>query len=305
METDLLHNYTVAGLRVRSEIELPELIPDEAATSEPDVEIREAPVPQNLPQATQSTFEAEISGSDVLIKIPKVARYRVSDGCQIRIDAAPGVQARDLRLFLLGSALGAIYFQRGFFPLHASVVVMNGKAVAFTGDSGAGKSTIAAWMNAQGYPLLCDDVCVVRFDGDHAPMVYPGFPRLKLWSDALSAFDIDPGELQRDYFRADKYHLSVPDRFWIDPVPLQHINILQFSDDAPAPRIEDIQPAQAVPLLRNNTYRYQYISGLGLTRSHFLDCVRLARSTAIHYLTRPREHSGLAECQQLVEKQMR
>jgi len=304
VKSESIHSYLVAGLRVRSEIVLPELIPDQPAGGKPDVEIRVAPVPQSLPQATQSTFEAEIAGSDVLIKIPKVARYQVKGGREILIEAAPGVEARDLRLFLLGSALGAIYFQRGYFPLHASVMVMNGNAVAFTGDSGAGKSTIAAWMNTQGYPLLCDDVCVIRFDDDHAPLVYPGFPRLKLWSDALSTFDIDPDKLQRDYFRADKYHLSVPDRFWIDPVPLRHINILQFSDEVPAPCIEDIQPAQAVHLLRNNTYRYQYISGLGLTRSHFHDCVRLARSTAIHYLTRPRQHSNLAECQRLVEQQM-
>jgi hypothetical protein len=56
--------------------------------------------------------------------------------------------------------------------------------------------------------------------------------------------------------------------------------------------------------LRDNTYRYEYISGLGLTRGHFEDCVRLARNMGVHYLTRPRDHATLAACQQLIEEQM-
>jgi len=298
------YNYTVAGLTVRSDIELPELVTGRPEYAEPDVEVCLAAVAESLPQATHSSFEAEISQHEVLLKIPDVARYHVKDGRQILVEPAPGVQDKDLRLFLLGSALGALYFQRGYFPLHASVVVINGSAVAFSGDSGVGKSTMAAWMNAQGYPLLCDDVCVIRFGVNDIPMAYSAFPRLKLWDDALHAFAIDSSELQRDYFRADKYHLPAAGNFCIDPVPLGHINILQFSDDPSAPRMDNIKPAHAVHLLRDNTYRYQYISGLGLTRSHFLDCVRLAKSTHVHYLTRPRNHAALAETQRLIEQHM-
>jgi hypothetical protein len=298
-----MHCYIVAGLTVRSEVPLPELVSHETITHDADVEIRFAPCPTHLPQPARSEKGVEIAENEVLLKIEKVGRYHIKRGREIYIEAEKNAQAEDLRLFLLGSALGAIYFQRGLFPLHASVVVLNGAAVAFTGDSGAGKSTMAAWMNLQGYPLLCDDVCVVRFDDD-TPIAYPAFPRLKLWKDALSSFDINTDGLQRDYSRADKFHMSPSNRFWNEPVPLRHVNVLQFSDAGTDPCIEDLKPASAVHLLRNNTYRFQYISGLGLTRSHFLDCVRLARSIGVHYLNRPRRHSALAECQQLIEQQM-
>jgi hypothetical protein len=299
-----MHSYFLAGLSIRSEIMLPELVPLSPSDAEPDVEICLGLAPASLPGAKAPFPEAQIADNEVLLNIPKVGRYLVRAGRQVLIDPATHVEPKDLRQFLLGSALGAIYFQRGFFPLHASVVVIQGNAVAFSGDSGAGKSTMAAWMHARGYPLLCDDVCVIRFDEQSGPLAYPGFPRLKLWQDALDAFEVDAGELQRDYFRADKYQVAVSDRFWIDPVPLRHINLLQYSDPGSKPRIEDIKPAHAVHLLRNNTYRYEYISSLGLTESHFLDCVRLARSTAVHYLTRPQDHAAFAECQRLVEEQM-
>jgi len=300
-----LHSYILAGLTIRSECLLPELLPFAVAGSSPDVEVRYGTVPDSLPGAIASTPEAQITQHAVLLEIPGVGRFYVHAGKEVRVQPDPDVKAEDLRLFLLGSAFGAIYFQRGFFPLHASVVVINGGAIAFSGDPGAGKSTIAAWLNNQGYPLLCDDVCVIRFDLDEQPLAYPSFPRLKLWSDALSAFDIDHSGLQRDYSRADKYHVSATGEFRLEPAPLRHINLLRFSDDLAPPFIEDIKPAHAVPLLRDNTYRFQYISGLGLTRSHFLDCVKLARNTQTHFLVRPRKLAAMADCQRLVEEQAR
>ena len=304
MSANSIHCYIVAGLTVRSELPLPELLRQQSTNCQTDVEIRFAPCPTSLPQPARSEMEAEIAENEVLLNIDKIGRFHIRQGREILIEAAADVQPKDLRLYLLGSALGAIYFQRGLFPLHASVVVIKGSAVAFTGDSGAGKSTMAAWMNSQGYPLLCDDVCVVRFDDQGTPVAYPGFPRLKLWKDALNAFEIDSSDLQRDYSRADKFHMSPSNRFWTDPVPLTHINVLQFSETDSTPCIEDVSPASAVHLLRNNTYRFQYISGLGLTRSHFLDCVKLARNTRLHYLNRPRNHADLAACQKLIEEQM-
>ena len=117
MKVDLTYNYIVAGLTVRSEIALPELVPYSQESDEPDIEISYAHVPENLPQATQASSQAEIADNEVLLKVPDIARYYVRAGRQILVEAAPDVLAKDLRLFLLGSALGAIYFQRGFFPL--------------------------------------------------------------------------------------------------------------------------------------------------------------------------------------------
>ena len=104
------------------------------------------------------------------------------------------------------------------------LAVSEGDILALVGPSGAGKSTMAAWMSQQGYPILCDDTCVVRFDDRDGPVAFPGFPRLKLWKDTLNALDINSGELQKDYYRPEKYHLSSPERFWMDPVKLKHIN---------------------------------------------------------------------------------
>jgi hypothetical protein len=246
-------------------------------------------------------YEAQVTPEAVLLDIPDVGRILASGGTRISVDPAPDSRPEDLRLFILGSAFGAIYLQRGLFPLHASVVVVHGEAIAFAGDPGTGKSTLAAWMNSQGHPVLTDDVCVIRFSEKSGPIAYPSFPRIKLWKDALSALGLPRQGLQKDFSRADKYHLPPVGDFEPDGVPLRQINFLAFSSDETKPALEHVQPARAVPLLRDNTYRYQFVSPMGLTEWHFRMCTRLAGRVAMNLLNRPRKFSALAECQRLIE----
>jgi hypothetical protein len=131
------------------------------------------------------------------------------------------------------------------------------------------------------------------------------WPRIKLWQDTLTQFRIDAAGLHPDQIRVDKYHLHVPERFWIDPVPLGPVCFLRFSNDDSDPEIECIPPARGVPLIRDNTYRYQYVSGLGLTASHFEDCIRLARASRLYHFSRPRRLSALGACQALLADMLR
>jgi hypothetical protein len=45
--------------------------------------------------------------------IERAACHLISDGCEILIEPFSGLDAKDLRLFLLGSAEGALLHQRG------------------------------------------------------------------------------------------------------------------------------------------------------------------------------------------------
>lgn len=61
------------------------------------------------------------------------------------------------------TALECFLILRGFVSLHAACVMADGVAVAFTGDSGVGKSTRArAWLKAFDAPLISGDRPLVR-----------------------------------------------------------------------------------------------------------------------------------------------
>jgi hypothetical protein len=85
---------------------------------------------------------------------------------------------------MLGQALSFALVRQGFDPLHATVVSVDGGAVAFLGDSGYGKSTLAAAFVSAGDRLVTDDLLVVT-DAAAGLIAHPGPPRLKLYPQAL------------------------------------------------------------------------------------------------------------------------
>lgn len=267
------HDYRVFGLTVRSELELPELSGGERSDA-PDVCI-------NLGKAGGAVDAApgiHADGDALVLIVTDIARFRIAGGSSIVVEPVPGVPERNVRLFLLGSAFGALLHQRGLLPLHANAVEINGKAVAFMGHSGAGKSTLAAWFHDHGFRVLADDVCVVSLDDEGRAMARTGLPRLRLWAEALDA----SGRASADYSRSyignapqDKFDVPVEPYAWTrDELELGPLYVLEAGPDV---SIEPVRGVDAVQLLFANTYRGKYVALTGTARLHYDACVRLAR----------------------------
>jgi hypothetical protein len=257
-------DYRLFGLAVRSELELPEL-PPQPFEGEPDVAIRRGKGDR---------------GS--LITIDGIAEFGVSDGAQIWVWASPDASPRNVRLYLLGSAVGLLLHQRGLLPLHANAVEIDGKAIAFIGPSGSGKSTLAAWFHDNGYRVLADDVCVIRFGADDTPSVCPGLPRLRLWKEALEASGRDARQFARSYAGDDEWdkfdvpleHAGAPQ----GSTPLAAIYLLAEGDGGEGEQLSGVEAAEA---LFANTYRGRFVAEAGNPKMHWEACVRLVRSTPI------------------------
>ena len=63
--------------------------------------------------------------------------------------------------YLLGAVLSFALLKQGIDPIHATVVVVDGMGIALLGNTGYGKSTLAAAFLASGHRLLTDDLLVV------------------------------------------------------------------------------------------------------------------------------------------------
>ena len=273
-------NYTLFGLHIRSELRLPELLAADL-TSEPQVHVRFGPVPE----AAEAGLRTIDCGAQ--LNIEAIARYAITDGSQIIIDRKPDVPDANVRLYLLGSAMGILLHQRGLLPLHANAVEIDGKAYAFTGVSGAGKSTLAAWFHDHGYRIIADDICAISFDHDQQPFVTPGLPRLRLWREALERSGRDAEQFERSYAGDDswdKYDVPLA-RGSAVPMPIALAGVyLMVRGDAFA--IERLQGIEATEAIFANTYRGTYVPAAGNVRKHWESCVRLASHTPIFRLTR-------------------
>ena len=269
--------YRLFGLDLRSEIDLGGLAPAvEAAT--PDVEIAFGPIaPSEDPPGYSATAEG------TLLSVPKVGRYLIREGRQIVVEPATEASERNLRLFLLGSAIGALLHQRGLLPLHANAIDLGGRAVAFSGHYGAGKSTIAAWFHDRGYPILADDVCVIGFDAAGRAIAYPGIPRLRLWREALEATGRDADAYDRSFDDQEKYDVPTQSGANPEPLPLAAIYLLRKADDESGGEaaIDRLTGVDSVETLISNTYRGGYLRTIGRTGEHLAACLSIARTVPI------------------------
>ncbi|MFN6935284.1 MAG: hypothetical protein ACK4NZ_09040, partial [Tsuneonella sp.] len=263
-------------------IELPELRPSLPDTR-PEVTVswgQVAPV-----AATDDPYGLSVTESGVTVSVTSVARFQVSGGTQIRIDPDPAADEATIRLFLMGTAMGAIFCQRRMFPLHANAIVFDGLAVAFAGPSRAGKSTLAAAFLDRGHAILSDDICVINNGIDGGFVAQPGIPRVRLWSDAVERSGRNALSLTRVRSGMDKFVVPAiaaqPDH----ALPLRAIFVL--GSDGPNVRARALHGFSAIEALAANTYRASFLPVIGDPSDHFETCLKLAQHVPIFELQRP------------------
>lgn len=262
------------GLTLSSELPLPGLVEAPTGTSI-DVTVRRGHL-----------------GAEADIVVPDVGSFDVRGGCEIIVDALHGVPERNVRLFLLGSAMGLLLHQRGLFPLHANAVVLDGRAIAVAGASGAGKSTLAAWFTRQGLQLVGDDVIVLR-PSEKGMVALPGPPRVRLWREALDTFGLGSEGLEPSYVDEDfdKWDLPVAlSDLASEELPLGGVYVLE---DGPEIAVRRLGGAAAVTVLYDHTYRGGYVEQLGSAAAHWRTVTSLAASIPVFRLERPRDLSQL------------
>lgn len=277
--------YACFDFLLSSDIPLPELALADDGDARPVIPVRHAPLPNSLPEGLQAGGGLEVAGDEALLTIPKTGRYLVRDGDEILVDPATNGSERNLRLFLLGSALGILCHQRGLLALHANGVVAANRAFAFAGPSGAGKSSLAAWFAEAGYEILGDDVCAIAFGEGGRPSAWPGLPRLKLWGETLDAFGRGR-RFDQAIEGQDKYHVPLAQQMRARPVPFGRLYILSKAAEGAETSFRRLRGRDAMDALLAQTYRGHYLAPLGLSADHFRRCAALLDHAEVYEVSR-------------------
>lgn len=278
--------YSVAGLRVESEVVLPGLIsvPD-LAMQEADVSIATGAVPDALEDASQSGPTWQSTDNRFLLRIPNIARFLLSDGRRIVVETEQGTPQQEVAIFLLGTVFGILLHQRAQIVLHASSVRVGDKAVIFCGPSGAGKSTLAAALVQRGYPLVSDDLCALALEEGRTPHVQPDGRQLKLWSQAIKVLKL--GDARGAPVR------SCLEKFYVEPacnfassLPLAAVYVLREARPPHDAGITRPNVVDAALLLRSNAYRPRLVEKMGQRPRYFHAATTIASQAGIYHLTR-------------------
>ncbi|MHA1528576.1 MAG: hypothetical protein ACTSVG_06125 [Alphaproteobacteria bacterium] len=299
------HWYRGYGLQVYSETALPELLPV-AAGAPADLRIRLTPLAERQWTASGAT-EADADGfvaapgGGFVMRVIGICDYWVRGGTEIDLSPADGADLVSVRLYLIGSALGMAFHQRGMLVLHGSTLQRQGAATIFVGESGEGKSTLAANLGRQGHAVFGDDTMPLWPRADGGFDAWPGSRMLKLWSDTIDALGETPAQLDCVGDRLDKFFFpnksAVPDA----PVPVGEIILLEAGGAETGVAVEPLAGLEALRVISQNTYRPEYVPLLGREAEHFQLCSQLAGQVTVVRLRRPWAIDRLGETLALLQ----
>jgi hypothetical protein len=201
-------DYSLYGLSLRSEIPL--AFPETRSSAAPDITFS-LKSPRFFSEARSlisSSLDEEwwyhhaaLADGSVFVRVPGYCEFVVSsDGGSIACGELEESTAEWFQTYLLGVVLSFALLKQGHEPLHSTVVVVDGKGVALCGNSGWGKSTLAAAFLHAGHTILTDDLLIIR-DVDGVLCGCPGPSRIKLFPhiarrfqpDKITHEPIDPG----------------------------------------------------------------------------------------------------------------
>ena len=207
--------------------------------------------------------------------------------------------------YILGQALSFALVKQGYEPLHATAVVIEGKAVAFLGDSGYGKSTLAASFVAAGYPLLTDDMLVIR-DIDGVCHGFPGPSRIKLLPEPAHRFLPRHAAITPVNPEFEKLIIRLANgESCTQPVPLHALYLLNSSvDREPAVSIEPLTGSRPLLELLRSAFNVRLTDPARLGRQ-FAEAQRILSKVNCRGLTYARDIDLLPQVREAVVSDVR
>ncbi|MEM7238098.1 MAG: hypothetical protein AAF501_09790 [Pseudomonadota bacterium] len=228
---------------------------------------------------------ARVRDDQWCFSIPDVADYLIIDGREIHVSPGKATHKGHLELFLAGSAIGVVLHQRGLHALHAATIAVDSVAIAFVGEQGAGKSTLAAAMARAGHRILGDDV-IALYPETNAVLVYPGTSRFKLWQNSIDALGLSAGPQIGD--RVEKFYVDAPkDTVTPAPCPLSAVVGLDHRSHGSDLSLVDLTQLDALNLISEHTYRAEWIDLIGGRQQHFEQCAAVSTRLPVWRLARP------------------
>ncbi|PRY81465.1 Hpr(Ser) kinase/phosphatase [Marivita geojedonensis] len=276
--------YRSAGLVIESEFELPGLVEEITGLEHPQLSFVHASRKPSYPRTPKMTgLNWACDETTFHFVVPDVAVFEISaDGT---VSVWPQSEAHDdVAAYLIGSVLGIVLHMRKVVTLHASAVDIGGRAVLFCGESGAGKSTMAAALQRHGFKVLCDDICAVELTTDGA-IAHSDGRKLKLWQQSIKMLEITNGVTQPVLRGLDKYYVESGLNTKASASILEVVELTRVPGPA-MPRIVALPSSEAAAVVRSQAYRPFLVQELGDEALYFEAAVSILRQAKVYRLER-------------------
>lgn len=292
-----MHSYSAYGLTLRSEIALDDLLPP--SDGDADVVLVELSREEWLEEQQRHADEATTS-DHVLGHYYRRLLYLVEGGRSIKVYRNGPLADDVVRRCVISLPLALVLRQRGHLALHAGAVARGDVAIAFTGPSGVGKSTMSELFFQRGYEVLTDDLLAIRFGGGQ-PEVVPGSLQIRLRAGSGSVLLPEYDSLPLTYSGSDQRFRTITSRQ--APAPLHRLYLLDW-EDARETSIEPVASLDAVRELMPHTWAHNLFTEPHYAAQHLQHLAGLIRRGCVARLRRVRSLDALSSYVEVIEEDL-
>ena len=306
--------YRIFDILIESNIPFPELPEIEQGKSSISIQL----LPDSYPDESQLKWyhhwrlpNGEISiscarsGDDYFLRFPLLADFLISqNGEQIFCFTMPHTLEETIRHLLVDQVIPRLIAHQSRIVLHASAIEIEGGLIAFLGQSGWGKSTLATSFYEQGLPLLTDDCLMIKLEADKIVGV-PAYAGSRLWQDSMDALVSDKSSVHPvDQYSSKKRLIFSDARInKINSLPLKAIFVLVSPKESIGLKEIAVKPLKGAEMIMEMVKHSFYldITDMNKTYIQFESLGKITNSSVpIYYLKYPRKHALLDKVKDVI-----
>lgn len=298
--------YQIFGLTVASDYELEEAYPIEP-TDQVEVTIVQEDMADEYKNPTEMEIKKgfghirHIEKDWTCVRYVKNGTFIMSNGNKIAYYLFEGYDKVYVNQLMLCYCMTVIALQRKRLIIHGSGIYYKGKTLIISGNSGAGKSSLASEIMGRNHLQMADDQVVIDIE-DNRAVAYPAFPIRKLCADTVEKLNVPKERLiPMPDLEQEKYGLILKDEYYNQKAELGGMVILQVGEVS-EPEIKEITGSEKLKYITGNFFRKEAYEVNGFPPELFMKTVTVANQMPVFVITRPEGKMTVKEQADLVEK---
>jgi len=298
------YRYRIYGLIVESELCIPQAMAEETEESAVvDVEIHIGDIPDFLQKAAEQGYGSWIDKFNAAwFNTPGAAQFLVSGGDSIIVKPYPLANELLISSMILSAGLSLICLQRNEPVFHGGAIEKNGYAYIISGDSGAGKSTIAMKMLEEKETSFMADDTVRLTIRDELVYCHPTYPQQKVCRDLVLRLSLDINKLIYIDEERDKFAIERREKYYNHALALKAVFIIEKSRSSDMVSYRRLCGSEALNAFVDNLYlSHNYKNNIGMP-SEFLQFVSVICKHANFFkIIRPEGRDTIDEVVQTIK----
>ena len=241
-------------------------------------------------------------GESFVLRFPDLADFEVAaDGFSVLAHPVVGTSSNTITHLYLNQVLPLALSRQGKLVFHGSAVQTPFGVTAFLGESGRGKSTLAASFASSGCRFLTDD-CLLLEKLDRGFSVQPSHPSIRLWDDSREALVHASAPLAPPVQHTPKARILSDDVLAFCDVAQPLRNIYFLGDGcASEVSITPMSPSEALIGLVNHSFLLD-IEARDAIAAHFEELTQLVALPLYFRLDYPRHYAALPSVREAILK---